>query len=187
MTEKKKVGRPLKLVKEVKYHEHVVLPPEVENILIEYANKWHKTKSDIISDLISASLSRHPKEIELEKLEEEKAYHDKKSAELAARIITIKNQIKQDEEFRKSLMKTNEYLIQAFSMVYELEKRNGKITMLMDAMERVYGITFNVQKCNENFSAIPEMSNDEIIKTFELKKLPIHAKKEEDVLRKIGI
>ena len=187
MIEKKgKVGRPIKMVKELKYHEHVVLPPDVENALIDYAAKWNKTKSDIISDLISASLFRQPQEIELSKLEEEKATHDKKSAELSARIITLRNQIRQQQEINDAILRTNMFLATSFRMLYNISKSSGQITMYQEAIEKVFGITFNVKKCNENFGDLESMSDNELISMLEIKKIKGHARKEEEILRKIG-
>ena len=187
MIEKKaKVGRPMKLVKELKYHEHIVLPPEVETVLIEYAAKWNKTKSDVIADLISASLFRHPKELELSKLEEEKATHDKKSAELSARIITLRNQIRQQQEINDAILRTNLYLTTAFRMLYDASKSAKEITMYPEAIEKVFGITFNIKKCNENFAELESMRDDELISVLELKKIKGHAKREEEILSKIG-
>ena len=49
-----------------------------------------------------------------------------------------------------------------------------------------FGITFNIEKCNKNFEEINDMDDDELIGFLEIKKIKGRAKKEEEILRKIG-
>ena len=184
--EKGKVGRPIQMVHELKYHEHLVLSPEEDNALADYAVKMHMTKSQVVAMLIRASLFRQTQEIDLSKLEEQKATHDKKSAELSARIITLRNQIRQQQEINDAILRTNMFLVTSFRMLYNISKSSGQITMYPEAIEKVFGITFNVKKCNENFEDLESMPDDEMISLLEIKKIKGHAKKEEEILRKIG-
>lgn len=187
MEKKGKVGRPMQMVKEAKVDEHIMLSPAEDAALREESKKTGKTKSELITDLIDAAyLFRKPQELHLANLLKEKAEHDQKSALLAAKIITLQNEIRQQQEINDALLKTNLYMVTAFRLLYDSVKTVKKITMYPEAIEKVFGITFNIKKCNENFEELESMPDDELISFLEIKKIKGHAKREEEILRKIG-
>ena len=188
MIEKKgKVGRPMQMVKEAKVDEHIMLSPSEDTALREQSKKTGKTLSELITDLIDAAyLFRKPQELHLATLLKEKSEHDQKSAILSAKIITLQNEIRQQQEINDAILRTNLYLTTAFRMLYDASKSAKEITMYPEAIEKVFGITFNIKKCNENFAELESMRDDELISVLELKKIKGHAKREEEILSKIG-
>lgn len=188
MIEKKgKVGRPATMVKLAKIDEHIMLPAAEDNALREQSKKTGKPISQLVADLIDAAyLFRDTQEMQLSKLEKEKAEHDQKAAMLSAKIITLRNEMRQQEEINNALKRTSMYMATAFRSLYNISKSSGQISMYPEAIEKVFGITFNIQKCNENFEELELMDDDDLISFLEIKKIKGHAKREAEILRKIG-
>ena len=185
--EKNKVGRPIKLIKEVKAKRTLMLRQVVSNALDDLARKYDKTASGIVEDLISAAALDSEDEIELGKLRADKANYEYQAAKLATIIREKEESIRRTQELQDQILRTNLFIATSFRMLYEKIKSSGKFTADMEKIEPYWGITFNVKKLNEHFNEIDSMMDDELISLLELKKVAKNPKMLPEIMRRLGI
>ena len=100
-----------------------------------------------------------------------------------AQLAKLELEEQKNEEMSKLLRQTRMYMVAAFRMLYN-SSRNG-ITMFPEAIQKLYGISFDISKCNANWKIISGMDDDELVSFLAIRKVPGKAKKEEEIMREM--
>ena len=181
-------GRPKKMVSIPKIQLHFLDDVEHVNRFKKGAEELGMSDVEYLNWLIDMTSWNEKLKAAISKLDlQKKAIEAQKQADAyRAQLAQLELEERQKEEIAEQIRRTNTYLITAFREFYKSEKSNGRITMFPEAIEKIFGITFNIEKCNKNFEEINDMDDDELIGFLEIKKIKGHAKKEEEILRKIG-
>ena len=141
------------------------------------------TWKELLEEIIAIKFS-NKEQYELRKIKDEKDKLEVQLAKLKILESEIEHKQQSEEEVRKQIKQTSLYLEEAFKMIYHQSGKDiGKITMYPEAIERLYGITFNVEKANKHFSELPAI--EDIVSFLHIQKLNNHAKKENEILARI--
>ena len=178
------MGRNKKMVREGMVQEHIAISYEYDKRLRKEAELRGMTFRELLESLLS---SITPELREREELEKKKNELELELAYVNYNLSQIKVREEQRSEFEKKLSFDRQYCSTAFRILYNtVEHRSAEKMILINEaiIESTYGISFNVKKCNENFSKIGEMKDDELIQFLNLKRVG-HSKKEEEILRVI--
>lgn len=184
--EKNKVGRPIKLIKEVKAKRTLMLRQVISNALDDLAMKFGKTISEVVEDLVSAAALQSDEEMELDRLRAEKAKHDYEAAKLATSIREKEESIRRTQEIQDQILRTNMFIVTSFRMLYEKLEATGQFTADLEKIEPIWGITFNAKKCNEHFHELKTMDDDKLVRLLELKKVAKNPKMLPEIMKRVG-
>ena len=185
--EKRKVGRPISMVREDKVRRNFSLQRKISDAIDEYAIKMNKTSSEVVEDFCSAGILGSDEEIELDKIKAKKAKLDFESAKLAIQIKESEEAIKRTQEIQEQIQKTSMFIVTSFRMLYEKVKPSGKFTADMEKIEGYWGITFNAKKLNDHFTEIESMKDDDLISFLELKKVAKNPKMLSEIMKRVGL
>ena len=185
--EKRKVGRPISMVREDKVRRNFSLQRKISDAIDEYAIKMNKTSSEVVEDFCSAGILGSDEEIEIDKLKAQKAKLDFEAAKLAIQIKEKEESLRRTQEIQEQILKTNMFIATSFRMLYERIKPSGKFTADMEKIEPYWGITFNVRKLNDHFNEIDSMNDDELISLLELKKVAKNPKMLPEIMKRVGL
>lgn len=179
------MGRNKSLVRESVINEHFQLSPELDRQLRLEAKKLGISIRRLIELKI---IYTSPEEREKSQLEKKKAELELALAQVNFKLENIKRLEREKSEFEKKVMHDRKYCVESFRLLYDVSKRTPEKKILTDPsiLAGAYGISLNIRKCNENFDIVQELPDDELIKFLDIKKVPGHAKREEEILRKIG-
>lgn len=179
-------GRPKKMVSIAKVQEHFLTDTDHAHAFDETAEEYGMTKVEFFNFLIDMVNQNDKLKTAMSKLDlQKKAIEAQKKADsYRAQLAQIELEEKQREEIASQIRRTNAYLITSFKAIAV----DGKeITMYPDAIEKLYGISLDIDKYNRNREAVMEMDESSIIRYLGIKRVAGHAKKEDEILRKIGV
>jgi hypothetical protein len=178
-------GRPKKKDLEPKVQEHInldVLHANLFNKFVEEGNFASKTEAfNYLVELVGHEEVKS--KIDEYNLEARAAKLQRDADIVKAQLAKFKLEKQKNEEMSKLLRQTRMYAATAFKMLYTSSK-NG-ITMFPEAIQKLYGISFDIPKCNANWKSISGMDDDELVSFLNIRKVPGKAKKEEEILRVI--
>ena len=179
-------GRPKKLVTEAKAQIHLL--PDLEHVKAFYSGAEEKGMSNVEYFCWLIDLTRTDEKLKtaISKLDlQKKAIEAQKEADAyRAQLAQLEFKERQREEIANQIRRTNAYLIAAFKLIAGEGK---EITMYPEAVEKLYGITLDIEKYNKNREKVQSMDESAIISYLGIKRVAGHAKKEEEILRKIGV
>ena len=180
------MGRHKNLVGESVVNEHIQLSTKLDKQLRAEAEYYGMTLRELVEAKI---ISTSPEEREKSELEKKKVELELELAQINFKLENIKIREHEKSEFEKKIRRDRSYCVESFRLLYDISKRTAEKKVLSDPaiVAQVYGISLNISKCNENFDIVPELPDDELIKFLDIKKLPGRAKREDEILRKIGV
>ncbi|WMT51873.1 MAG: hypothetical protein RE471_03090 [Ferroplasma sp.] len=178
-------GRPKKMVSIAKVQEHFLTDTDHAHAFDETAEEYGMTKVEFFNFLIDMVNQNDKLKTAMSKLDLQKKAIEaqKKADEYRSQLAQIEFEERQREEIAAQIKRTNAYLISAFEAV---AGKGREITMYPDAIEKLYGISLDIDKYNRNRQSVMEMDEQSIIRYLGIKRVAGHAKKEEEILRKIG-
>ena len=179
-------GRPKKMVSIAKVQKHFLVDMEHGKAFDDIAAEYGMSQVDCLCFLIDLIRTDDKLKAAISKLDlQKKATEAQKMADAyRAQLAQLELEERQKEELAAQIRRTNTYLISAFHMV----AGNGKeITMYPEAIEKLYGITLDIEKYNRNREKVQSMDESAIISYLGIKRIAGHAKKEDEILRKIGV
>lgn len=148
---------------------HILLTPYENNQLRAMAEAYNLSISDLIRHFITFQNPDDLKEMELEKkMNQAKLDAIKSEAEYTAFMRRKEEQ----EQIRKQIEDDQAYAIVSFRLLYGiLNRHDNKVVAEPGIITKVYGITFNVKKCNENWEIVGELPDEDLISYLSLKKV----------------
>ena len=179
-------GRPKKMVSIAKVQEHFLTDTDHAHAFDETAEEYGMTKVEFFNFLIDMVNQNDKLKTAMSKLDLQKKAIEaqKKADEYRSQLAQIEFEERQREEIAAQIKRTNAYLIASFKAI----TGDGKeITMYPEAVEKLYGITLDIEKYNRNREAVKSMDDSEVIRFLGIKRVAGHAKKEDEILRKIGV
>ena len=179
-------GRPKKMVSIAKVQEHFLTDTDHAHAFDETAEEYGMTKVEFFNFLIDMVNQNDKLKTAMSKLDLQKKAIEaqKKADEYRSQLAQIEFEERQREEIAAQIKRTNAYLISAFEAV---AGKGREITMYPDAIEKLYGISLDIDKYNRNRQSVMEMDEQSIIRYLGIKRVAGHAKKEDEILRKIGV
>jgi len=180
-----RVGRPQKKDLEPKVQEHI-------NLDVFHANIFHKfveegnfaSKTEAFNYLIELVGHKEVKTLIDEYTLEARYTKLQRDADIVkAQLAKFKLEKQKNAEMSKLLRQSRMYMVVAFRTLYN-SSRNG-ITMFPEAIRKLYGISFDISKCNANWKIISGMDDDELVSFLAIRKVPGKAKKEEEIMREM--
>jgi hypothetical protein len=151
MRQNKKMGRPMVRANTTKVDLHV----SVDHDTKEMIRLSGMTAGAILQYGAKALLGDYDIK-ELNKVNQELLELEPKYFELKAKQTKLLQEIEQKKEERKKQESQARYMVEAFREIVNKEKANGKITVKMEWIEDVYGISFDKEKVNSNFTSVLE-------------------------------
>ena len=151
MRQNKKMGRPMVRANTTKVDLHV----SVDHDTKEMIRLSGMTAGAILQYGAKALLGDYDIK-ELNKVNQELLELEPKYFELKAKQTKLLQEIEQKKEERKKQESQARYMVEAFKEIVNKEKANGKITVKMEWIEDVYGISFDKEKVNSNFTSVLE-------------------------------
>lgn len=195
---RKRPGRPKKLVileGEELFSVHTQIPENYRSRVLNDSHGMHVTWADLLKIGIDVKFPLDKDEKRLRDLEEAIIYHDTELAKAKTTLDEIKRRKKLDEEIRKSLHIAEKYPAYAFRhFIRTVRKANPhkyKISTSDETISRRWGISFNREKLNHEFEDFlidfeeGILSDEEIIKTYDVKKEPVRSELEAEITKEI--
>ena len=179
-------GRPKNMVSIPKVQIHLLDDMEHANDFNQFCEEHGMSKIEGFNFLVDLVKQNEKIKTAISKIDlQKKAIEAQKKADsYRAQLAQIELEEKQREEIASQIRRTNAYLITSFKAIAV----DGKeITMYPDAIEKLYGISLDIDKYNRNREAVMEMDESSIIRYLGIKRVAGHAKKEDEILRKIGV
>ena len=178
-------GRPKNMVSIPKVQLHFLADMEHAKEFNQICEEYGMSKVEGFNFLVDLVKQNEKIKTAISKIDlQKKAIEAQKEADsYRAQLAQMELEEKQREEIASQIRRTNAYLISAFEAV---AGKGREITMYPDAIEKLYGISLDIDKYNRNRQSVMEMDEQSIIRYLGLKRVAGHAKKEEEILRKIG-
>jgi hypothetical protein len=178
-------GRPKNMVSIPKVQIHLLDDIDHANAFKELCQEYGMSNVEGFNFLVDMVRQNEKLKTAMSKLDLQKKAIEaqKKADEYRSQLAQIEFEERQREEIAAQIRRTNAYLITSFKAI----TGDGKeITMYPEAVEKLYGITLDIEKYNRNRESVKSMDESEIIKYLGIKRIAGHARKEEEILRKIG-
>lgn len=181
-SEKRKRGAPIKVFTEDEMPRsiHTTIKSGVFKLL-----PHGRAINDVIEDLITAAFGDSD-ERELAELRKEAQDLEYQLSKIRVEIHNKEQAIQRHKELQNIIKKSQEYALTSFRLLFDLiDSRSAekKISMDSDMISQIYGISFNVKKCNENWELVKEMPDEGLISYLSLKKLDnVKSKKDVEIL-----
>lgn len=179
-------GRPKKNDLEPKVHEHIELDVFHANLFNKFIEENNfASKREALSWILEQVEQNEEvkRRVDILTLEERGAKLQRDADIVKAQVATLKLEEQKNEEMSKLFRQSRMYRVAAFRKLYNSSSKG--ITMFPESIPKLYGISFDISKCNANWKSISGMDDDELVSFLNIRKVPGKAKKEEEIMREM--